>query len=188
MPTKPPQEVGASAANAAEADAFWSRMFRLLAELDQLHIQIQRVLDIQPSEARALLAVWNANGLSAGILAKHIKLTAPATTALIDRLESRGLVERAKLASNKRYVIVTVTPVAHERLATIGAYLESRLERATVSAPRTAQQASRGVEPLRRLLDETIAIMRGTPVEVFPASLDRLGGSSIRAFQNTDET
>ena len=169
-------------------DEFWMSVFELLAELDQLYVQIQRVLDILPSETRALLAVWHAGGLAAGELAKRTKLSAQATTTLIDRLESRRLVERTRHPENKRFVIVRATPTAHERLASVGRLLQARHDLATTIAPRSAQQAQRGIEPLRRLIDETTTIMRLTPIEVFPASLDRVSHLPISAFQMTDET
>jgi DNA-binding MarR family transcriptional regulator len=168
----------------AEPDAVWARVFRLLADLDQLHVQIQRVLDVLPSEARALLAVWNADGLSAGELAKRVKLTNAAITTLIDRLEHRNLVMRTRNKANKRYVIVTATPLAHERLAMIGSRLQERYQHAADTATRRARRIEQGIEPLRDLLDESITTLRLTPIEVFPVSLDNL---PIQAFQTTDD-
>ena len=169
---------------ASTDDATWARILGLLAELDQFHAQIQRVLDILGSESRALVALWSSGGLTAGELARRVKLSNAATTTLIDRLEHRKLVTRSRSTTNKRFVNIQATPLAHERLATIGCHLQERFEHTASTEPHEAQLIDQALAPFRRLLDEAITTLRLTPVEVFPASLD---GLPIRAFRTSED-
>jgi DNA-binding MarR family transcriptional regulator len=162
----------------------WQTMLRLLADLDQFHAQIERVLELLPSESRALLAVWSTGGLTAGDLARRIKLSNAATTTLVDRLEHRDLVVRTRLETNKRFVVITPTPRANDRLAGIGRILQELIDRHTAVAPADAPDVGESLHLLRNLLDDAISTFRLTPVEVFPPSLDDL---PIRAYRISDD-
>ncbi len=69
---------------------------------------VGRALDLGPADLRCL--DWLVDGAkSAGALALATGLRPAATTALIDRLEARGLVERVRDQHDRRRVLVRMT-------------------------------------------------------------------------------
>jgi DNA-binding MarR family transcriptional regulator len=72
---------------------------------------IGSVLELNIAERRCLAFLLRGPE-PAGAVATATRLTPAAVTALIDRLEKRGLVERRRDASDRRKVIVAMTPKA----------------------------------------------------------------------------
>ena len=69
---------------------------------------VGRALALGPADLRCL--DWLADGpKTAGVLATAIGLRPAATTALIDRLEAKGLVERVRDETDRRRVLVRMT-------------------------------------------------------------------------------
>ncbi len=69
---------------------------------------VGRALDLGPADLRCL--DWLVDGpKTAGALAAATGLRPAATTALIDRLEARGLVERVRDEADRRRVLVRMT-------------------------------------------------------------------------------
>ena len=69
---------------------------------------VGRALSLGPADLRCL--DWLADGpKSAGVLATATGLRPAATTALIDRLEAKGLVERVRDDTDRRRVLVRMT-------------------------------------------------------------------------------
>jgi len=69
---------------------------------------VGRALGLGPADLRCL--DWLADGpKAAGVLATATGLRPAATTALIDRLEAKGLVERVRDDSDRRRVLVRMT-------------------------------------------------------------------------------
>jgi DNA-binding MarR family transcriptional regulator len=72
---------------------------------------VGRALALGPADLRCL--DWLADGpKTAGMLATATGLRPAATTALIDRLEAKGLVERVRDESDRRRVLVRMTEKA----------------------------------------------------------------------------
>lgn len=71
---------------------------------------VGRALGLGPADLRCL--DWLVDGpRTAGVLATATGLRPAATTALIDRLEARGLVERVRDEGDRRKVLVRMTDV-----------------------------------------------------------------------------
>jgi DNA-binding MarR family transcriptional regulator len=69
---------------------------------------VGRALSLGPADLRCL--DWLADGpKTAGVLATATGLRPAATTALIDRLEAKGLVERVRDETDRRRVLVRMT-------------------------------------------------------------------------------
>ena len=93
----------------------------LLAELDR---EARRTGSLSAMHAKAIAERLGVHGtdyecidildwtgpITAGELARHLGLTAGAVTGLIDRLEQRGWVRRARDPSDRRKVIVELAP------------------------------------------------------------------------------
>ena len=75
---------------------------------------VGRRLGLGPSDVRCL--DWLADGpKTAGQLSKATGLRPAATTALIDRLVTKGLVERVQSDTDRRQVLVQMTEEGHAR-------------------------------------------------------------------------
>lgn len=66
------------------------------------------------SAERRCLSLLTMGARPAGEIAAAVGLTPAAITALIDRLERRGLVERTRSSTDRRKVLVAATRDAHE--------------------------------------------------------------------------
>ncbi len=83
---------------------------------------VGRVLELGPADLRCL--DWLVDGpKTAGALAVATGLRPAATTALIDRLEDKGLVERVRDDGDRRRVLVRMTEEAARRTYTLYAPL-----------------------------------------------------------------
>jgi len=79
---------------------------------------VARRLDLGPADLRCL--DWLADGpRTAGELARGTGLRPAATTALVDRLERRGLVERRQDDADRRRVLVRLTPAAERAVGAL---------------------------------------------------------------------
>lgn len=67
-------------------------------------------MGVHVSEFTALGHVRHAGHLTPSDLAMRLRLTTPAVTALIDRLEQRGMVRRQPNPADRRSLLVTLTP------------------------------------------------------------------------------
>ena len=65
--------------------------------------------EINPSQGRILYALWKKNGVSQGELAELTKLDKSTLTAMLDRLEKAGHVERVADPADSRKKIVRTT-------------------------------------------------------------------------------
>lgn len=76
-------------------------------------------LGIHLTDLRCLGVLDRRDGITATELAREAGLTTGATTALIDRLERAGYVERRRDAADRRRVFVGLTPRAREAIGRI---------------------------------------------------------------------
>ena len=77
------------------------------------------LLGISVTDLHCLNIVESRQGLTAGELAKESGLTTGAVTAVIDRLDRAGFARRVADESDRRKVMVEVTPAFYERAGEI---------------------------------------------------------------------
>jgi DNA-binding MarR family transcriptional regulator len=83
----------------------------------QMDEAAQRALGINPTDGRCLEIVDRRGLISAGRLATEAGLTTGAVTAVLDRLEERGLVRRVADPGDRRRILVEVTEAQREAAA-----------------------------------------------------------------------
>ena len=105
-------------------------------------------LGVSETDLHCLNIVENSGGLSAGELAAQTGLTAGAVTGVIDRLERTGFARRVPDASDRRRVIVEVTPAFYGRADRIWGPLAADW-RSTLAARFTAKELLRITDFLR---------------------------------------
>ncbi len=76
-------------------------------------------LGINTTDARAIDVIDQHNRIAAGDLARELRLSTGAVTTLIDRLERAGFARRVRDDTDRRRVLIEVTPIVHERSAEI---------------------------------------------------------------------
>lgn len=126
------------------------------------------------TDTKSLELLGRLGPLSAGELVEHTGLASPSVTALIDRLEAKGLVRRLRDASDRRRVIVEMVP---EGLAS----LSEAFSRFGESLP--ALWSSYTNEQLEVILD-----FLDRSAERLRAESARLAQKSIRPARRTRET
>ena len=114
-----------------------------------------RKVGVSPEQVSLLVAIKHTRGIGVGELAARERVSAPAMSNHVDRLERDGLVERTPSAGDRRRVGLSLTAEGRRVLRRVQsrrtAWLASRLRRLT-SEELAAVEAAIG--PLSRLLDE----------------------------------
>jgi DNA-binding MarR family transcriptional regulator len=94
------------------------RLRALVVDLHLLGAEFARVNGLHPTDVRALICLLDAgrDGQTATPtrLGEQLHLNSASVTALIDRLERAGHVERRRDEADRRRVLVEVTPAATE--------------------------------------------------------------------------
>jgi long-chain acyl-CoA synthetase len=120
---------------------------RTLARLaKQVEVALAQV-DLSLSQYRVLVYLSEADGAAASALAIRLDVSRPSVTALIDGLETRGLVARRVAAEDRRRVEHRLTPAGETALARADAAVAGRLDVIVDQIDdRRAQAAVLGVE------------------------------------------
>jgi DNA-binding MarR family transcriptional regulator len=127
---------------------------------------------------RHCIAVLAAKGpQSASAVARHVRLTPAAVTALLDRLEGRGYLRRRPDPDDRRRILVeaaeateTVTRDAYQPIAEAGARLLDRFSREELE---TVLRFVLGAEELQRRFAEEIVSAAPDPAGTRPSEVSR---------------
>ena len=95
-------------------------------------------------------------------IAKHVSLSQATVTGIVDRLASRQLLTRARSATNRRHVEVTITDAGRHLLSDAPSALQERF------AERLAALSSEEGEVIRRTLATIVRMMDGEDIEAVP--------------------
>lgn len=83
---------------------------------NEVERELVRLLGINLTDYRALVALGASGPVTAGVLAGRIGASAATTTAVLNRLERRGYVQRDRTHPDRRRVLVRVTPQVAARI------------------------------------------------------------------------
>lgn len=135
----------------AVADALRPVLLRVGRELRRE----ARAVGISPEQVSLLVAIKYAPGVGARELAARERISPPAMTKHIDRLERDGLVTRTPSPGDKRRIGLTLTDEGQRALRRVRsrrtAWLASRLRELSADELAAVQAA---IEPLSRLLPQ----------------------------------
>jgi DNA-binding MarR family transcriptional regulator len=84
---------------------------------EMLDHSVAEYLGIDPTAYRCLDILDQEGPMTAGRLAERARISPGATTALLDRLERKGLARRTRDTEDRRRVLVEVTPELRQRAA-----------------------------------------------------------------------
>jgi DNA-binding MarR family transcriptional regulator len=91
----------------------------LFALANETEREIARTMGLNLTDFRALSAVSQSGPVTVGQLAEELGATPATTTAIVNRLESRGYLERHRGIEDRRRVQVSVTPAAHQDISAV---------------------------------------------------------------------
>lgn len=121
------QEQVLAAFHAAFQALHQTRMDRLLSE--KLTMPQLKVLGVVTRMGSAHEPGSAGSSPTVGDLAKHLHLSAPTVTGIVDRLHAAGLVERNRLTTDRRVVAVLATDKGRKLLSEVFAAREEHLRR-----------------------------------------------------------
>ncbi|EWT02369.1 MarR family transcriptional regulator [Intrasporangium oryzae NRRL B-24470] len=78
-------------------------------------------LDLSPHDARALRVIGHHGPTRLGVVAEHLRIAPRSATDVVDRLERRGLVERAPDPGDRRATTVRLTSAGETVLGEVDA-------------------------------------------------------------------
>ncbi|NIW86833.1 MAG: MarR family transcriptional regulator [Gammaproteobacteria bacterium] len=89
---------------------------RIMRAVDQHSKQLEQRCGLTGPQILLLREIRKADELSIGALARHANLSQATVTAIVDRLQRRGLVERLRSEQDKRKVFVRVSAAGKAQL------------------------------------------------------------------------
>lgn len=124
----------------AQLEAVLAASRRIHAAMDGIDAHMSTELEVSRSDLRCL-NLLEFGALTAGELARRLNLTTGSVTAMVDRLERIGFVERRRSVSDRRSVEVQIPAAAFPRIAalyrTVGAAVRTQfagIEASTLDA------------------------------------------------------
>jgi DNA-binding MarR family transcriptional regulator len=173
--------VSQSASSQAEPDPTGGIIADFRATLTQLKCATsERLLRLGVSMAQMhiLFTLQRRGEMTMSQLADYLNVSLSNATGLIDRLEERGYIERDRVATDRRIVLVRVTAAGELMLAEVDALsdalLRSVLERLPASQLKGVAHA---ISALREAVDSTIETMPDRHLASTPAPRS---GSTMR--------
>jgi DNA-binding MarR family transcriptional regulator len=110
-------------------------------ENDRFDLAVARAHDVSMAEMKAIDHIQAEGGLTPGELGERLSLTSGAVTAVIDRLERAGWVERSPHPTDRRSVVVRMTEQSMEAGARIYVPYSEALGRLAAELPPESRQA-----------------------------------------------
>jgi DNA-binding MarR family transcriptional regulator len=96
---------------------FFAALRRVNRNLDVRSHELEREYGLTSPQLNVLWALANSDGISIGKVAEVVSLSNATLSAIADRLEEHGLITRARSASDKRQVLVTLSEAGRALLS-----------------------------------------------------------------------
>ena len=88
----------------------------LITLSNEIERELARALGLNLTDYRALSTLSSAGPVTVGVLAERLGASAATTTAIVNRLETGGHVERRRVEGDRRLVEVAVTAPGYRRI------------------------------------------------------------------------
>ena len=126
---------------------------RIVHAVDLHSRRLQAMHNITAPQLVCLLAIKEHNLLTTGSVARHIHLSPSTVIGILDRLESKGLVQRERDKMDRRLVYVSLTESGKTLAANAPSPLQDRLEEALSKLPDDEQ------ETIAKSLERVVELM-----------------------------
>ncbi len=127
------------------------RVYSLERAIQQAYKPLLRNLDITYPQYLVLLVLWEKREVTVGQLCEVLGLDTGTVSPLVKRMEKKRLVERRRLPSDERSVLITLTPEGED--------VEDRaksIPRDLVQCLFGKQEAAEAYKTLRSVLDDVL--------------------------------
>lgn len=151
------QDSGQAAIASLSPEELSERLRVLSRALGTFTTAAARILRLAPNDLQALEHLFADGPLGPAEIASRLGITTPAATALVDRLERAGHVERQRHPTDRRRLVVVPTPQA--QAAAYVALAEMIEGMAEAGARLTPDERA----VVARYLDDVIAVLRAYP-------------------------
>lgn len=118
---------------------FLAALREIMHRADMRSRRLLRELGISSTQAGVLRALAETSPRSAGDLARILSLTGPTLTGVLDRLESRGWIERIRSPGDKRRMEVRILPDGLNKLNETAEKFQDPLTRGFENLPDSEQ-------------------------------------------------
>lgn len=135
---------------------------RIIRATDLHSKRLARDVGLTTPQTVVLRAVSDLGEVTSGALSRHVSLSQGTVTTILDRLESRGLIERYRSASDRRVVHSRLTRRGRALLRKAPHLLHERFIDAFAKLPRTRQRR------IIETLDEVAAMMGAAKLDAAP--------------------
>ncbi|MBV8478927.1 MAG: MarR family transcriptional regulator [Actinobacteria bacterium] len=141
-----------------------STLFRILDLIRRNQVLTQmldeasaRFLGVNTTDGRAIDLIDQAGRITAGDLARELRLSTGAVTTIVDRLEKAGYAKRVPDPHDRRRVLIEVTPKVHRLSAEIYGAAEDIVDMAAEYTDKEVDVLLRFQEQTRTWLEEHLA-------------------------------
>ncbi|MBT2324953.1 MarR family transcriptional regulator [Variovorax paradoxus] len=127
-------------------------LYSTMLSLNKVYRGLLRDLDLTYLQYLVMLVLWEQDGVNVSEICTRLSLETTTLTPLLKRLEVRGLVQRARSASDERQVIVSLAP-AGRALRAKARSLPGRVAQAMELSPSEIVALRNQLQSLRSSLD-----------------------------------
>ncbi len=127
----------------------WPALWETFVETRHLHLHLLRRDHVSPGQHLALRWIREADGVRLSALADALGISRPAVTSLVTSLESRGWARRQHTTTDRRGVVVRITPKAERLLREFDRDVAAVVRESTDLLP--PEMRARTVEGLKAL-------------------------------------
>ena len=146
----------------APADA-WRHAVRLAASLEHYIAQLRASLQLSSNEMNVLLLLHDGGACAMTELSHRVRLTRPALTSLVDRLEAAGWLTRSGDAGDRRRVIVSLTSKFEEQFLAASHDWRQRLQNHASADPAGWSRLRGDIDAICRIAERSAIELR-TPI------------------------
>ncbi len=147
---------------------------RIIRAVDMHSHKLSSQYKITGPQLACLMAIKEEGSLNSGALAKKVYLSPSTVVGIVDRLEEKKLVNRTRSSTDRRQVLISITPQGEQLISEAPSLLQDTLAEALVELPEIEQVSI--TMALEKLVDlmEARHIGAAPVLETGPLSPQRL--------------
>ncbi|MBN2232165.1 MAG: winged helix-turn-helix transcriptional regulator [Deltaproteobacteria bacterium] len=135
---------------------------RIIRAVDRYSRKLSRVFNLTVPQIITLHQLHEGGECTAGELSNRVCLSQATMTGIVDRLEARGLLRRARSADDRRRVMVDLTPEGREVISIMPPPLQEQF------AVRLAALPTEEQETINRTLALIVEMMQAEDIDASP--------------------
>lgn len=135
---------------------------RIIRAVDLYSSRLRSEYGITGTQLLCLVAISEAVSATASELSREIQLSASTLVGVLDRLEARKLISRARDIADRRRVLISLTKAGRDLVENAPSPLQANLANGLRKLPRSKQQA------IALSLEKVVTLMEAEEIEAAP--------------------